>query len=136
MKNNEVPPKVGDRLFTLAVGNAARRQESGYHEWYIVQKVGKKYFYAVNERWVIPGEVISERSMTKFDLETWSESNGYSACWICYSTEQEYRDEAEIDRLCDKISEAFQYRRNPGLDAEQLRTIGKMLDDIKPKAKS
>jgi len=135
MKNNGVPPKVGDRLFGLAINNEARRKEPGYHKWFIVQKVGKKYFYAIQENLFTTNYDICDYNTIKFDIGSWYHVTEYSANWECYPTEQEYRDKAELDALYKKMSESFRYH-NPGLNIEQLRTIDRMLDEIKPKAKS
>ena len=105
-------PKVGDILYSLNVGNAARNTEQVLTP-VEVTKVGRKYFYA-GEGW----------RETQYHIDDWCENTNYSARSLLYKTEQEWYDEKESTAICRYISKSFDYSRNKlGLSLDQLRRI-------------
>ena len=105
-------PVVGETLWMLNVGNAARDVPQTLTPSKVT-KVGKKYF-TVGEDW----------RETQFHLEDWREKSEYSARYALYESEQAWKDEMESTRLCREIGEAFQYGRNAkGLSIPSLRAI-------------
>ena len=108
-------PTVGMKLFSLNIGNAARRREQVLTP-VVVTKVGRKYF-TVEEVGQYPFE-------HTYNIEDWSEKTDYIASSALYESEQEWVDEKEIRRLSGQISEAFKYGNNSkNLSLETLRMI-------------
>ena len=93
-------PVVGETLWMLNVGNAARGVPQTLTPSKVT-KVGKKYF-SVAEGW----------RETQFHLEDWREKSEYSATCALYESEQAWKDEVESEKLCREIGTAFQYGRN------------------------
>jgi len=89
-------PTVGQMLFSLNVGNAARNRDQVLTP-VTVTKVGRKYFYAATHR----GREI------KYELGTWVESTNYCANSILYLTKQAWLDVKEKNELTQKIKEYF-----------------------------
>lgn len=112
-------PIIGEKLFTLNVGNAARRTPQVLTP-VIVAKVGRKYFTTHAE-----GQFKVER---EFHLENWREKTDYSPDAVIYESEQEYADEKESREICAAIGKAFEYGRNgKELPLETLRKISALL---------
>ena len=111
-------PKVGDKLFSLNIGNAARNTPQTLTP-VEVTKVGRKYFTTCGEhRW-------SER---QYHMDSFREKSNYSANSVLYRTEQEYEDEKESYKISTYISKAFQYGRNVNkLPLEALRGIERII---------
>ncbi len=95
--------KVGDKLFSLNVGDAARHAEQKLTPVTVV-KVGLKYF-SVKEK---------ENSyfLTQHYIDGWVEVTDYSARARLYASEQEWEDEKEERRICKFLGEHFQYGAN------------------------
>ena len=109
-------PKVGQTVYSLNVGNAARHNEQVLTP-VVVTKVGRKYF-TVGEGW----------RATQFHISDWSEKTEYSPCAALYESEQEWLDEKESGDLCREIARAFEYGKNSrDLPLSSLREIGKIL---------
>ena len=105
-------PEVGETLFSLNIGNAARTREQVLTP-VVVAKVGRKYF-TVGEGW----------KETKYRLSDWRQVTDYSPDSCLYESEQEFEDEKECRVLAGAISEAFKYgRRTQGLSLAALRKI-------------
>lgn len=114
-------PTVGMKLYSLNIGNAARRAKQELTP-VVVTKVGRKYFSCALER--------DSYFETQYHLDTWKEKTDYSANSILYSAPSEWEDEKEINRIADKIRKVFQYLRTPStLTIEHLRSIDKILTD-------
>ena len=109
-------PIVGERLYTLNIGNNAR-QIAQILTPVTVAKVGRKYFTVIRVgEWPLA---------TEFRIDDWLERpSGYSANHALYETEQEWADEKETAALCKGIANAFEYGRNHNnLSLETLRMI-------------
>lgn len=106
---------VGQRLYSLNVGNNARHREQVLTP-VVVSKVGRKYFTVKTE-----GQYALE---TEYRIEDWRENHEYCANSALYETEQEWADEKETRAICEKIWKAFEYGHNrQNLNLETLRTI-------------
>jgi hypothetical protein len=105
-------PTIGQTLYSLNVGNAARRVPQTLTP-VIVTKVGRKYF-TTGEGW----------QATQYHIGDWREKTDFSPNSHLYASEQEYADEKESDELCRRIGKAFEYGRNAkALPLEALRRI-------------
>jgi len=93
-------PTVGETLYSLNVGNAARRTPQVLTP-VVVTKVGRKYFTG--------GEGYAAR---QFDISDWTEKTESTADAALYESEQEWEDEKEAARLCGELWKAFKYGRN------------------------
>ena len=118
-------PILGERLFVLNVGNAARNTPQTLTP-VIVSKVGRKYFTVENEGdgWKHP---------TEFYIVDWQQVTEYSVDSVLYETEQELADERESRELSGTIRSAFENSRKPS--AFPLETLRKIHALIKPETK-
>lgn len=106
-------PSVGDTVWLLNVGNAARYTEQKLHPETVV-KVGRKYFTTAEA-----GR--AEHMWHTFHLDSWWEKTEYSANWRVYASPGEYEMEKERTFLLEEFRRLFD--RKPGLDLDQLRRI-------------
>jgi len=111
---------VGQRVFSLNIGNSARHCEQVLTPT-VVRKVGRKFFHCSTEDW--------PEGMTRFFLSTMHEdANGYCSNQRIYINAQEWTDQKERADICGRIYKAFEYGRNSaGLSLEQLRSIDALL---------
>lgn len=116
-------PILGEKLWDLNVGNAARRGTPQVLTPVVVTKVGKKYFTCKNaDQW---GREIS------YHIDTWRQKTEYCADHKLYETEQEWRDKKEAKEITKQISETFHWMKSHNLSLEQLRMIKAILDQNK-----
>lgn len=111
--------KVGQRLYSLNVGNDARNGEQKLTP-VVVKKLGRKYFTVG-----IEGKSYLDEQCY---LDTWDEKSIYSSTFILYETEQEWRDEEEAEEILADIRSKFGHRvgwRNFPLSA--LREIAAIM---------
>ena len=115
-------PIVGQILFSLNIGNAARNREQNLTPM-IVTRVGTKRFYCV------PKEHQDFRE-TGFFLSDWSHDNrGYYQDHKLFETEQAWLDLKEAEEIVRFISNCFEYRRNvKGLSLASLRAIREIIE--------
>jgi len=113
-------PIVGEVLYSLNVGNSARRCEQALRA-VTVSKVGRKYFYVDNGSWY----------KEQFYIDTWEEKTEYAATVKLYETEREWLDEKEAREICTLINNSFVYSR-PTRDAtlDQLRRIKNIIEEV------
>ena len=105
-------PEVGETLFSLNIGSAARNRAQVLTP-VVVAKVGRKYF-----------TVVAGLKEAKYRLSDWGQVTDYSPDSCLYESEQEFEDEKEYRVLARAISEAFKYgRRTQGLSLAALRKI-------------
>lgn len=111
--------KVGQVLFSLNVGDAARRGREQKLTPVTVCKVGRKYFYT--------GEPSYEYRWCKFNLDDLREVSDFPSQRL-YLTEQAWLDEQEARMLRDRIRQTFDgdYDR-PRHSLETLRAIVELL---------
>jgi len=101
-------PKVGQIVFSLNVGNAARYAEQKLTPKK-VDAVGRKYF-TVNG--------------VQFHLDNWRQKTMYSADQEIFSSETEYNEMVESNAISRSIAESFAYGRNvKNVPIESLREI-------------
>lgn len=112
---------VGMRLFSLNIGNAARRSPQVLTP-VVVSKVGRKYFTVKTDD--------KYGFETEYRLDDWGENTGgYCANSKLYTSEQELADESESHNLCSKIADVFKYGNNTkNLNLETLRLIVGAID--------
>ena len=109
-------PEVGETLYSLNVGNAARRTPQVLTP-VVVTKVGRKYFTV--------GEGYAAR---QFHISDWTEKTEYSAVVALYESEQELEDEKESARLRKELGKAFEYGQNRNeLTLDTLRQMHGLL---------
>tara|TARA_R110000772_G_scaffold162415_3_gene273637 strand:- start:490 stop:858 length:369 start_codon:yes stop_codon:yes gene_type:complete len=121
MKNK---PTVGQIIFSLNVGNAARGCEQVLTA-IKVTKVGRKYFTA-GEGW----------RANQFHLSDWRENTDYTASEKLYESELEWSDEKESNRSRKSIAPYFLVGcRSPGnqLSLITLHAIEQLIEEDQPK---
>jgi len=110
--------EIGETLYSLNVGNAARNREQTLTP-VIVTKVGRKYFSAASEEYQDRGFM-----HTQYHLDDWSEKTEYTANSVLYRTPKDWEREKEMNCLRVKLRKHFEYAGNSKeLTLEQLRTI-------------
>lgn len=115
-------PVVGEVLYSLNVGNAARGREKKLTPVEVLS-VGKKYF-TCNE----VGSVY-KHTETKYHIDTWREKTDYSVHSELYESEQHWSDEQERQALANKLKDAFNHYGKVGFTLEQLRNAWAALND-------
>lgn len=115
-------PVLGETLFSLNVGNAARHAKPVLTPMKVVS-VGHKYFTL--------SPVQDDRRFLKvmFHKESWRQKTEYSCDHELYETEQEWKDVAEHAALSKQIGEAFRYgHSSKSLSLETLRAIANLIN--------
>lgn len=115
-------PEVGQTLYSLAIGHAARRNGCEITP-VTVMKIGRKYFYAARESWKD-----SERMWTKYNLSDWREVTEYSANSYLYSSMEEYENDILMKKMREKIDRKIRYGMPLSLTKEQLQSICEILE--------
>lgn len=107
-------PKVGDKLFSLNVGNRARYSPQELTP-VTVEKVGRKYFYCTTGK---------HSHQTRYNINNWIEATGFTPTSKLYKSKQQWEDEKESKEICSLIKESFEYGRNKkSLPLAALRRI-------------
>lgn len=120
MKNK---PKVGQTLYSLNIGNAARGREQKLAEVEVI-KVGRKYFTCSP---VGDGHVWEE---TRYHIDSWQEKAEYLADSRLYETPQEWKGEKEAKKICERIFHIFEYGHNKiGITLSNLRKMEKIIEE-------
>ena len=111
-------PTIGQTLYSLNVGNAARNTPQVLTPLKVT-KVGSKYF-TLGEGW----------REAQFHLSSWREKSDYTSDHRIYETEQSYKDEKEEREISNRIYKAFEYGRNTQeVPLPALREIERLLRD-------
>lgn len=111
-------PKVGEVLYSLNVGNAARRVEQKLTP-VTVTKVGRKYF-----------ETGSGYRPDRYHISDWRQENGgFSATSCLYESEQAWEDEKESVQIIVKIRDLFNGFGGPKYSLDQLRRIKTIIEE-------
>lgn len=117
-------PILGERLFVLNVGNAARNTKQTLRP-VIVSKVGRKYFAVESEdRW---------KTQWEFHIGDWREVTKYTPDAELYETEQQLSDERELLELARLIRNEFTHAW--GTPKQSLETLRKIYELIKTETK-
>lgn len=110
-------PQVGQRLFSLNVGNSARNVPQVL-TLAIVTKVGRKYFTVKRD-----DQYAFE---TEFWIEDWRQRTEYTPDFVLYATEQAWLAEKEISSLVTSIRQRFDYGGGRSVPLENLRKIAEL----------
>ena len=113
-------PTVGQRMFSLNVGNAARHRDQVLTP-VVVSKVGRKYFTAKRDN-----EYGIE---TEYRLDDWRENHEFSPNSKLYETKEEWEDEKECERLLDTIHKTFDH--GAGCNRFKLETLRQIVNAIR-----
>lgn len=112
------PPVVGQTVWSLNVGNAARHREQKLTPT-VVRKVGRKYFECSPET--------SPNWRTTFHLDTWREKTDYCVDQNLYASPQDWEDERERYETSRLIGKAFDTWSNKRFTLPQLRAAKEAL---------
>ena len=111
-------PVLGETLYSLNIGNAARGTTQELTP-VTVSKVGRKNF-TVGEGW----------QRKQFRLSDWSQKTNYSADYRLYESPQAWEDQKEAGDIAREISRTFQYGRYPKhLSLSALRKIRELITE-------
>jgi hypothetical protein len=108
-------PEVGQTLYSLNVGNAARRDPQKLTP-VVVSAVGRKYF-TVGE-----GNIAEQ-----YHIDGWRQKTEFSVDSVLYATEQQWLEENEANQTYSKIKKLFDPWRNQGISIEKLRAVDAIL---------
>lgn len=112
-------PEVGQTLYSLNIGNAARYSKQKLTP-VIVTKVGRKYFLCKQG---------DHRFKTQYRLDNWYEKTDYTANSKLYLNPQHWEDEREATDICKLIYKTFEYGRNrEGVSLGVLREIKRLIE--------
>ena len=111
----DMTPIVGQQLFMLNVGNAARHTPQTLRP-VTVTKVGRLYFTVCHDTWT-----------TQFSIDGWQQKTDYSVDYALYTSEQQWADEKESAKICEDIEKLFRYGHNPNLSIAVLRKISELI---------
>ena len=115
-------PIVGQVVYSLNIGNAARHCEQKLTEMAVI-KVGRKYFTCLEK-----GK--PEFFSVQFRLDTWTEKTEYTSDHSLYRSPQEWEDEKESNLICQKLKDSFEYGHNrKGVSLKNLRLIEELLSN-------
>lgn len=90
-------PVIGQTIFSLNVGNAARYGRTKGLTPYVVASVGRKYF------------TFEGRHDLRFYIDTWREKTDYSSSHQLYESAQDYIDLCKRQGAIDYIESCFKY---------------------------
>lgn len=115
----KLKPTIGQILFSLNVGNVARRGVEQKLTKMTVTKVGSKFFYCVPDGW---------RTEIAFYVETWREKTAFCVNHKLYETEQQWLDEKEANDIFSWLRKTYfaTFSQNK-FTLEQLRKIQELL---------
>lgn len=113
--SKQKPVVVGQKLWSLNVGNAARRGYPQVLTPFQVISVGRKYF-------TVEG-IGDYKPQITFHLDSWRQKTNFSPDHVLYVTEQEWLDEKEASKLVQEIRDAFSRWNSQDFTTEQLRQI-------------
>ena len=123
--NKKSIPVVGQTVWSLTVGNAARYSPQKLTEM-VVTKVGNKYFYVAR-----PEHKHVAQMQTKVHLDTWNECTEYCASHAFYEKPQDWYDEKEWSDGVKQIRSVLSYVNRERLSLDQVRGIVAILGDLK-----
>lgn len=96
-------PQIGETLYSLNVGNAARRGVEQKLTPMIVHSVWRKYFALKKPEW---------NTIAEFHIDTWRQKTEFCEDHRLYETEQEWLDEKEAATICQTVRDSFEYGKN------------------------
>jgi hypothetical protein len=113
-------PILGEILFDLNVGNAARRGSAQMLTPVVVVSVGRKYFTCA------PAEG-HYRPETTYALGDWREKTEHFPDHQLYQTAQEWEDEKEVGEIHAELRAEFNHHSRCKVPLETLRAIRSLL---------
>ena len=113
-------PIIGETLFDLNVGNAARRGHAQILTPVKVKAVGLKYFTCA------PSEGRYQPETTYY-LKDWKEKTECCRDHELYETAQEWEDEKEAAEIREQIRKEFSHYGRCTVPLEKLRAIKSLL---------
>ena len=113
---------VGQLVFSLNIGNAARNREQKLTPM-VITKVGRKYFSA---RYLDDSSGWSE---IQYYVDSGIEKTNFSANSCIYLSEKEYDDEVMANNLYLNIKNSFSSFRNKKFTLSQLSRINDILEE-------
>ena len=121
--------KVGQTVWIMLTGNATRGKHGDelIEEW-VINKIGRKYITA-SKKTGYSKEVVFEDNKCIGYNGRFVEKTNYCVDYIMYATEQEVRDEMEMNRIYREIQLFFDRFNKNKLTLEQLRSIKKIIDE-------
>jgi hypothetical protein len=115
MKNK---PKVDQILFSLNVGNAARRGREQKLTPVIVTQIGRKYFTA--------RPTDGREWYKQYSIEDWKEKTDISPVSELFETEQDWENEKVRCNIIKKLSKEFDFGSSR-FSFEQLKAVDEIL---------
>lgn len=113
-------PILGETLFYLNVGNAARRGSVQVLTPVTVKTVGRKYFTCE------PSEG-QYRPKTTYKIGSWEQKTEYCRDQQLYETTKEWEDEKEASEIHAALRAEFNHYSRCGVPLETLRAIKSLL---------
>lgn len=111
-------PEIGQTVYKLNIGNAARNREQVLTEA-TVTKVGRKYF-----------TISSNGFEQEAYIEGWYENSGqYLANFRLYETPEQWDEEKEQRRIEDRLRNCFSGFNRPKYALSKLKRIELILDE-------
>jgi hypothetical protein len=117
-------PVVGQVLFSLNVGNAARNRQQVLTPVEVI-KVGRKYFTTMP----VGGDLDRRWNHTQYHIDGWSEKSDYSKNSRLYATEIEWEEEKEAGDIRDRLRDLFTWNTRKSVGIDKLRRIAAILDE-------
>jgi hypothetical protein len=115
-------PIVGQTVYSLNIGNAARREEQKLTP-VVVKSVGRKYF-------VCSEDPTRDWGDTQYHLNSGVEKTDFCANSCIYETELEWEEESEAVDICKTLKNCFEYgRNNNNIPLPTLRKINTILSE-------
>jgi len=116
--NNKRTPILGETLFSLNVGNAARRTPQELTPVKVV-KIGHRYFTCATED--------KYKNETIYLLDSWREKTDYSPISQLYDTREEWQDQVEATKIKSELREVFGSLCDKNVPIDSLRKIREIL---------
>ena len=116
-------PTVGQILYSLNVGNAARNREQVLTPVKVV-KVGRKYFTTQHT------DDTSGWSATDYYIEDWSQKSEYIASSCLYVSEESWETEKHQRELIKQIEDFVSCRMLRELSVEVLQSVVSILNKV------
>lgn len=113
-------PILGETLFDLNVGNAARKPRVQELTPVTVKTVGRKYFTCA------PSEG-KYRPETTYKIESWEQKTEYYSNHKLYETAQEWEDEREASEIHTELRAEFNHYGKCDVSLDTLRAIKSLL---------
>ena len=122
MSNPKPRPEVGQTIYSLNVGNAARNREQVLTPM-TVTKVGRKYFTLLHDpQW--------PRMPVQFYLSNWREHSDYPSSHQLFESERAWLDAKAETEIRHALSGHFRYLdRTDGLTLNQLKRIQEIIHE-------